>query len=69
MTAEDAGAMRRHHINEVPLAQCDKCGSEVPPDQITEGDPFYEVKIFVVGLICGGFLRLLFTWLQHLELV
>jgi hypothetical protein len=50
--------------NEVPLMQCNTCGSEVPPDQISKGDPLYEIKIFVLGLICGGLLRMLFTWLQ-----
>jgi len=51
-------------MNEVPLSQCDKCGSEVPPDQIEQGDPWYELKILLIGVILGGFLRQLFTWLQ-----
>ena len=51
-------------MNEVPLMQCDKCGSEVPPDQIKEDDPWYELKIFGIGIIVGGFLHQLFMWLQ-----
>jgi len=50
--------------DEVPLMQCNTCGSEVPPDQIKERDPLYEVKILLIGIVIGGFARMLFTWFQ-----
>lgn len=56
-------------VKEAPLTQCDKCGRIVPADQIKKNNPLYEIKIFVVGVIVGGFLRLLFEWIQHLGLV
>jgi hypothetical protein len=50
--------MRRHHINEVPLAQCPKCGSEVPPDYITEdsctGREIVVVICILIGAFCAG---------------
>jgi hypothetical protein len=54
----------RRPYGEVALSQCDKCGSEVPPDQITEDDPWREIKILLIGVILGGFIRQLAVWLQ-----
>lgn len=51
-------------MNKAPLSQCDKCGSEVPPDQITKEDPWYEFKILFLGVIIGGLLSRLFLWIQ-----
>lgn len=51
-------------MNEAPLSQCDKCGSAVPSDQITEEDLWYEYKILFLGIIIGGFLDRLFLWIQ-----
>jgi hypothetical protein len=33
-------------------------------DNPKEHDPLYELKIFGIGIIVGGFLRQLFVWLQ-----
>ena len=54
-------------MNEVPLSQCPLCGEETNPDEVDAGiDRQFrtEMKILLVGVILGGFLRQLFTWIQ-----
>jgi hypothetical protein len=46
------------------MSQCPTCGSVVPPDQIETDAPLYEAKIFIFGLILGGFLSQLSIWFQ-----
>ena len=54
-------------MNEVPLSQCPLCGEETDPDAVDSGiDKQFktEMKILLVGVILGGFLRQLFMWIQ-----
>ena len=54
-------------MNEVPLSQCDKCGSEVPPEDIdwdmlyTAGDCF---RVFLLGLALGGVFSAVVLWFR-----
>ena len=51
---------------EVPLSQCDKCGSEVPPDAIN-WDMRYTFKDTITSMFVGGGLVLIgyvvFNWI------
>ena len=52
---------------EVPLSQCDKCGSEVPPDHIDWDKQYNHIdcfKVFVFGIIVGGFASSFIMWLR-----
>jgi len=53
-------------MNEVPLAQCNVCGAERHPNEI-DWDIRYTLtdvgKVFLVGIVLGGFIRQLFMWI------
>jgi hypothetical protein len=43
--------------NEMPLAQCPTCGSEVEPDRIEKPVSFVPLKLLGIGIIIGILLR------------
>ena len=52
---------------EAPLSQCPLCGEYTDADEVDDGIDKQikkEIKILIVGIILGGFLRQLFIWLQ-----
>ena len=54
-------------MNELPLSQCSKCGSEVHPDDINWDMRYNHIdcfKVFLLGMVAGGLLSSLILWIR-----